>query len=860
MTGWIGRTLSQLTGSLGVSHSASSEVVAKGLNHHATALFDPSNYSTTDIFEYALELAHEIALEFNVPKSNAMLGAITDCIELIVTSCAILPADITWELVDHEGDEGYRLRKYLERHKRFHEDFTVNDARFRQGLFSLFAAIFEDLPQLPIESEGHAKGFGVQLGDLLPNQKMALDSLVRVPFHPDLQDARLFEDLRDTLEGNISATSGINRRSASSSSQRFKMPRDFQGSNQDATDAYLAYTPFKRLLKTPIPFTVPAEARFEHTHIVGGTGHGKTQLMSHFILQDLVDIFAGKKKSMVVIDSQGDLIRKISSMLLFDPRAPNGMADKIVIIDPNDVEFPTALNIFAINQDRLAQYGAAERERVFNGAVELYEHFFAGLLGAEMTQKQSVTFTYLARLMLEMPNATILTLRDLMDDPTPFKGEIAKLSGSSRMFFEREFLSNSFTQTRRQISRRLWGVLAIPAFERMFSQTEHKVDLFDLLNSGKIILINTSQALLKKEGSAIFGKFFMAAISQAISERAVLPEDERTDTIIYLDEAHEYADESLEILLNQGRKYKAGVVIAHQFLDQLSAMTRQSLLSNASVKIVGGLSHKDNQSFAREMGTDTDFLATLLKHESSTEFGLWIKHVIPQALRLSVPFGLLESANRLDHAGEQAQLDFNRAHYGTQVQLPPPEPRMNAEPTQSTETPKPLPKEPQAGRGGTQHREIQEMIKGIGHDLGFGVSIEAKCQNSDGAIDVLLNGEKTTIAVEVSITTSPEHELENLRKCLKEPVDLVLCVSPDDTHRLAIQNLCLEQLPQTQAHKIKYLRPSALAAYLDQFDERETRLIRGYEVVVRTAPSDPEDVAYREMRIRNVLKHGDKNE
>lgn len=835
MVGWIGRALSNLTGSVGVGHSTSSVVTAKKLNQQASSLFDADNYTSTDIFEYSLELAYEIALEFNLPHSAALQGAITDCVELLVTSNAIMPPSITWELVDHDGHEGYLLRKYLERHKRFHENFLINDQRFRNGLFSIFAALFGDLPSLPVEGEESSKGFGIQLGDILPNMKLNLDQMIQVLFNSELQEARLFEDQRDTIEGNICAVSGIDRRNMSENSHRYKMPRDFQGSSQAVADAYLAYTPFKRLLKTPLPFRVPREARFEHTHIVGGTGHGKTQLMSHFIMEDMADIFQGKQKSMVVIDSQGDLIRKISSLLVFDPRSANGMAEKLVIIDPYDVDFPTALNIFAINHDRLAKYGTAERERVFNGAVELYEHFFAGLLGAEMTQKQGVAFTYLARLMLEMPNATILTLRDLMDDPEPFKDEIAKLSGSSRMFFEREFLSKSFTQTRRQISRRLWGILAIPAFERMFGQTEHKVDLFDLLNSGKIILINTSKALLKKEGSTIFGKFFLAAISQAISERAVIPEKDRTDTIIYLDEAHEYADESLEILLNQGRKYKAGVVIAHQFLDQLNPMTRQTLLANASVKIVGGLSHKDNQSFAREMGTDTEFLTSLQKHESSAEFGLWIKHVIPRALRLSVPFGLLESSNRLTRSGEQAQLDFNRQHYCAKVHSAAPEHQTARETHKPAETAPEPASAPQGGRGGSQHREIQEMIRGIGHDLGFGVSIEAKCEHSDGAIDVLLRGEQTTIAVEVSITTSPEHELENLKKCLKEPVDLILCVSPSDAHRVAIQNLCLEHLPQTQAQKIKYVRPDALAAYLNQFDERETTLIRGYEVVIKTA-------------------------
>jgi hypothetical protein len=561
----------------------------------------------------------------------------------------------------------------------------------------------------------------------------------------------------------------------------------------------------------------------------------------------------GKKMSVVVIDSQGDLIRNLSSMKLFDPRNEMGLGEHLVLIDPSDIEYPTALNIFSINSERLQQYGPAERERVFNGAVELYEHFFEGLLGAEMTQKQGVAFSYLARLMLELPNATIFTLRDIMDDPKPFKGEIEKLSGLVRMFFEREFLSNSFNQTRRQISRRLWGILAIPAFERMFGQTEHKVDLFDLLNSGKIILINTSKDLLKKEGSAIFGKFFLAAIAQAIGERAVLAEANRTETIIYLDEAHEYADESLEVLLNQGRKYKAGVVIAHQFLDQLNPKARQTLLANASVKIVGGLSHKDNQSFAREMGTDVAFLESLHKQPSGTEFGLWVKNQIPHALRLSVPFGLLEHAARLDADGESHQRAVNRRLYCAktipQIESRPVSP---AKPTKALEEPE-QDRPAEEGRGGTQHREIQQAIKATAQEYGFGVSVETKCKNSDGAIDVLIEGEKKTFAVEVSVTTSPEHELENLKKCLNENVDQVLCVSPDQVRRLEIQNLALERLPQSQSAQIKYLAPDMVDDYLKQFDERETTLIRGYEVVVRIAPSEPVDVAYRESRIRQVL-------
>ena len=105
--------------------------------------------------------------------------------------------------------------------------------------------------------------------------------------------------------------------------------------------------------------------------------------------------------------------------------------------------------------------------------------------------------------------------------------------------------------TKKQILKRLWGVLSTPAFERMFAQQENKLDLFEATRSGKIILISTAKELLKEEGSALFGRFFIALLKQATLERSVLDPSERTPTFVYVDEAQEYFDDSIETLRNR---------------------------------------------------------------------------------------------------------------------------------------------------------------------------------------------------------------------------------------------------------------------------------------------------------------------
>ncbi len=261
-----------------------------------------------------------------------------------------------------------------------------------------------------------------------------------------------------------------------------------------------------------------------------------------------------------------------------------------MLIDPSDIEFPAALNLFDAHLDRTETYSAVDRERVLNGVVELYETFFGAMLGAELTQKQGVIFRYLARLMITIPGATIHTLMQIMEDGATFKPYMGRLQGSARHFFATEFFAPSFAATKKQILRRLWGVLSTPAFERMFGQAENKLDLYAAMNEGKIILVSTAKDLLKQDGSALLGRFFIAMIAQAALERSVIPAADRTPTFVYIDEAQEYFGDDVETILNQARKYRVGLTLAHQTLDQLSPRLRAALHANTSLKFAGGVS------------------------------------------------------------------------------------------------------------------------------------------------------------------------------------------------------------------------------------------------------------------------------
>ncbi len=254
------------------------------------------------------------------------------------------------------------------------------------------------------------------------------------------------------------------------------------------------------------------------------------------------------------------------------------------MVDPTDIEHPPALGLFDLDLDRLGSYTARDREQIMNGVIELYDYIFGGLLGAELTQKQNVIFRYLARLMLVIPNATILTLKEVMQDPSAFAPYFDKLDGMARDFFRTEFHDKQFADTKKQILRRLWGVLENPTFERLFSNPRNKLDMFAALNEGKIVLVNTAKDFLKAERSSILGRFFIALTFQAALERAALPEAQRRPAFLYIDEAADYFDDTIDGLLGQARKFKLGVVFAHQHLEQLSRPLLASIMTNTSIK------------------------------------------------------------------------------------------------------------------------------------------------------------------------------------------------------------------------------------------------------------------------------------
>lgn len=509
----------------------------------------------------------------------------------------------------------------------------------------------------PSESSSGAtnRQFSVRMLDLLSNVPQAVESLCRTFAGESVASAGLFDALRRQLELNLEEMSGPQR---STNRLAVVSPLQHKGSNEEIVHGYLKQTPLEKFLQTDVPFDIPQAARFEHHWIVAGSGHGKSQTLQHLIVDDLSRVAAGEA-SIVVIDSQGDMIKNIARLRLFAYGQP--LSGKLCLIDPSDIEFPVALNLFDAGVERMEAYSELDRERLMNGVLELYDFVLGSLLSAELTQKQGVIFRYITRLMLHIPGSTIHTFRELMEPKgyESYRSHIAKLEGTARAFFETEFNSKQFEDTKRQVVRRLWGILENRTFERMFSHPKNKLNLYAEMNAGKVILINCAKDLLKQNGTEIFGRFFIALIAQAAQERATLPRSQRMPTFVYLDEAADYLDQNVSIILEQARKFNVGMVLAHQYVGQLSPKLQESFAANTSIKFVGGVSDKDARAFSHMLRCLPEFIEA----QPKGRFAVSIRNVTPSALSLGIPFGRLEAMPRMTNLEHAQVLDAMRERY-----------------------------------------------------------------------------------------------------------------------------------------------------------------------------------------------------
>lgn len=624
--------------------------------HQATVWSKPG--ASDGITELILE---RVADAVERPPSPRLLTTIGECLHRIVEQEGTIfsAPEVDWDRSTLSLKEQVDLRRFL----RAQEHFLSNDDRVGQILITtletIFAGIVTALPDLPEETA--VDTFTVPLIALVTDPGDIVDRIIGTITDESVQDAGLFTAVTRRLYENICAVSGLvpdeEHRKPYLTADVSELP------GPDLVSAYLGRTPFEAIFNAPVPFTIPRKTFASHGIILAPPNHGKTQLLGalcHGFLQE------DDPPGLFVLDPHGDLLRKLERLDVFHP-GHGRLRDRLVVIDPEDPAGPPSLNFLDLGTQQLDA-----------ATFETFTYLMSSL-SSELTTKQGTAVAYILMLLRAIPGATIDTLRQIMEekakslDRSKYADVVRTLDPLVQDFFDNQFFNPQMSETRQQINRRLYTVLANDTFRRMFSAPRNAFDAYEAMQQKKVVLINGARNALRAEGSGVFLRFMVAQFLSAAFRRAAIPEDQRHLCMLIIDEAHHIFDEQTEAILTECRKFGLGFLAATQLVEQMDQRVKAAVYGATAIKIAGPVSYADAQALGREMYCSGEFIRSMKAVERwHADFAVHVRGMTDHAIKLSVPFGMLENAPRMDDAARARMRELNRSKMNVVTAAAPP--------------------------------------------------------------------------------------------------------------------------------------------------------------------------------------------
>ena len=306
------------------------------------------------------------------------------------------------------------------------------------------------------------------------------------------------------------------------------------------------------------------EDRFRHFYVIGQTGTGKSSIMQVMARQDLAN-----GQWMAVIDPHGDLVKDLL------PFIPRERADDVVIFDPSDLQRPMWLNL-------LEAHTQEEKDLVAMDSLNIMiKLFWSEIFGPRIQDY----FRNAVLTLMDHPDGWAITdIVRLFTDTTFQK--------SYRWFVKNPIVKAWWDHTYESMwdrekaeiipyfAAKFGGFITNSMIRNIIGQTKSSFDVFDIMQNKKILMVNLSKWVLWDINSELLGLILVSKIQMAAMRRQNIAKDDRSDFYMYIDEFQNYITPAIESILSEARKYRLGLVLAHQYLGQLEksdALTKSNL-------------------------------------------------------------------------------------------------------------------------------------------------------------------------------------------------------------------------------------------------------------------------------------------
>ncbi len=312
-------------------------------------------------------------------------------------------------------------------------------------------------------------------------------------------------------------------------------------------------------------YLVSRNDRRRHFYVVGQTGTGKTSLLSEMIRQD---IEAGE--GVAVIDPHGDLIESTLSNI------PQDRIEDVVLFEPSDLARPVGLNMLEYDTPEQKDFAVQEMIAIFYKLFPpeiigpMFEHYMRNAMLAIMADKENP--------------GTLVEIPRMFTDPEFLESRLSKVTDPIvRSFWQKEWkqtTGNTKSELLGYVVSKIGRFIENEMMRNIIGQSHSGFDLGKIMDEKKIFLANLSKGLTGEVNSSLLGLILVSKIQMAAMKRARISEEERKDFYLYIDEFQNFTTDSIATILSEARKYRLNLILAHQYMPQLTDEIRNAVLGN----------------------------------------------------------------------------------------------------------------------------------------------------------------------------------------------------------------------------------------------------------------------------------------
>ncbi|MDD3474467.1 MAG: type IV secretion system DNA-binding domain-containing protein [Candidatus Dojkabacteria bacterium] len=349
-----------------------------------------------------------------------------------------------------------------------------------------------------------------------------------------------------------------------------------------------------------INFGLKPEDRRRHFYLLGKTGVGKSTLFKNMFIADIL-----RGEGACFVDPHGEAVEELLDFI------PPERIDDVVYFDPTDINHPVGFNLLEL-EDK------SQRDLIADGVVEVFKKQFGDSWGPRL----QYILTNAVATLLEAQNTTLLAVIRILTDNNYRKFILKQVNDPILLkFWEEEFAQMSsntrlVTEAVAPIQNKVGRFISSAVIRNIIGQVKSTINLREIMDSRKILLVNLAQGKLGEETASLLGGMVITRLQSTAMERTDQPFDERKDFYLFVDEFQNFATDSFAKILSEARKYKLDLTMTNQYIDQLPLTVRQAIFGNVGTLGSFVVSQSDAAILEKEFAPDVsaDDLVSLDSH------------------------------------------------------------------------------------------------------------------------------------------------------------------------------------------------------------------------------------------------------